>query len=95
MTRFWMVARKPKGKTKDWGNPRRRHYSRAVAEAEAKRLANLTGESFVILACDEVVVPDGAEPEALHPASIEDERREIDAYVARRKKAEKKAKEPA
>lgn len=91
MTRFWMVARKPKGKTKDWGNPRRRHYSRKVAEMEARRLANLTGEPFVILACDEVVVPEGAELEIMRTASGADEQREIDAYVARRKKAEKKA----
>lgn len=64
MTRFWMVARKP-SKGAIWGNPRMRHYDRDTAVREAKRLANMVGEPFVILGCEETIVPDGAEAEPL------------------------------
>lgn len=45
---FWMVSRKPR-EGEAWGNPRKRHSSYASARAEAQRLANQTGEPFLIL----------------------------------------------
>lgn len=64
---FWMVARAPT-EGQEWGNPRRRHKTKARAEREARRLVAKTGARFFVLGVVAVIEPAAAK---VAPAAAE------------------------
>lgn len=58
---FWMVTRKPMKGQGTLTHPKHRHYDEGKAVEEAQRLANLTGQSFVVLEAKTRVNPEHKE----------------------------------